>query len=486
MKKFLKKLLLCFLIIPTMFMFGCEDAPSTPGGSQNGGQQSGGQESGGQESGSQQGGSQSGGQESGGSQGGEQNGGSQTGGEQTGGEQTGGEQTGGSTVDPEEEARVAAYAIIHNFAKSGIYNLSDSYELEYETSSVFGGRYDLSEINLTKEEWDTCSNGIFNKYEEGKSSPYKTISGINSNYQGYKFINYTDEEGEHTYLEETVQEYEDKLAVFKRGYTYASYVGEDYVGNAFVYDLYDSYKTATILSIIANTEDYTELAEKVLPVAESVNDGFGDENLVPTDATTNVTIKTLENSQYELNICAEYNSKYIPVYGSKKVVVFVEYDIKFTENNIVSINVKNGQYENSFEWSARDVREYLGSRLSNPSVDIPSGSKVYLVVDNYTEVNLAFGEYDEDKMPTDLSEFNTGYMMNNMWQPRMHYVGANGEIQDTKYPFVTWGNDLSSYVELEEGTYELYLDLDKTRPIAEDSKVPSYYIADIYIFPKAN
>lgn len=486
MKKFLKKLLLCFLIIPTMFMFGCGDAPSTPGGSQNGGQQSGGQqsggqESGGQESGSQQGGSQSGGQESGGSQGGEQNGGSQT-----GGEQTGGEQTGGSTVDPEEEARVAAYAIIHNFAKSGIYNLSDSYELEYETSSVFGGRYDLSEINLTKEEWDTCSNGIFNKYEEGKSSPYKTISGINSNYQGYKFINYTDEEGEHTYLEETVQEYEDKLAVFKRGYTYASYVGEDYVGNAFVYDLYDSHKTATILSLIANTEDYTELAEKVLPVAESVNDGFGDENLVPTDATTNVTIKSLENSQYELNIRAEYNSKYIPVYGSKKVVVFVEYDIKFTENNIVSINVKNGQYENSFEWSARDVREYLGSRLSNPSVDIPSGSKVYLVVDNYTEVNLAFGEYDEDKMPTDLSEFNTSYMMNNMWQPRMHYVGANGEIQDTKYPFVTWGNDLSSYVELEEGTYELYLDLDKTRPIAEDSKVPSYYIADIYIFPKAN
>ena len=215
MKKFLKKLLLCFLIIPTMFMFGCGDAPSNPGGSQNGGQQSGGQESGGQESGSQQGGSQSGGQESGGSQGGEQNGGSQTGGEQTGGEQTGGEQTGGSTVDPEEEARVAAYAIIHNFAKSGIYNLSDSYGLEYETSSVFGGRYDLSEINLTKEEWDTCSNGIFDKYNVDKSSLYKTISGINSDYQGYKFINYTDEEGEHTVLEETVQEYGDKLAVFK-------------------------------------------------------------------------------------------------------------------------------------------------------------------------------------------------------------------------------------------------------------------------------
>ena len=471
MKKFLKKLLLCFLIIPTMFMFGCGDAPSTPGYSQNGGQQSSGQESGGQ-----QGGSQSGGQESGGSQGSEQNGGSQT----------GGEQTGGSTVDPEEEARVAAYGIIHNFAKSSIYNLSDSYELEYETSSVFGGRYDLSEINLTKEEWDTCSNGVFNKYEEGKSSPYKTISGINSNYQGYKFINYTDEEGEHTYLEETVQEYEDKLAVFKRGYTYASYVGEDYVGNAFVYDLYDSHKTATILSLIANTEDYTELAEKVLPIAESVNDGFGNENLVPTEATTNVAVKTLENSQYELNIRAEYNSKYIPTYGSKKVVVFVEYVITFTDNNIVSINVKNGQYENSFEWSARELRDYLSGKVSNPSEAFPSGSKVYLVADNYTEVNLAFSEYDEDKMPTDLSEFNTSYMMNNMWQPRMHYVGANGEIQDTKYPVVTWGDDLSSYVELEEGSYELYLDLDKTRPIAEDSKVPSYYIADIYIFPKAN
>jgi len=392
MKKFLKKLLLSLILIPTIFfMFACNtEPPAGPGNGNTGGESS------------QGGGSQSGGAQGGGSQGGDQ---------------------GQEPVDPVLAAKKAAYAILNNLAKADIYAGFENYELYVSQTYVDYGFYlDLSEINLTEEEWDDCvaqsPNWDINPKMPEESIyfnlSYPRYYGLNSDGEGYLY------EKEAWYMDtdpkfvESVVKYQDKL-IYDDG-TNFSYTDSNYAPNTFKYDFSENkYKIAEIFAIIGSTSSYTDLSTNLVSIVDGLNSYYTDENFHfdEVEIQVNVDINILENSKYELVIHSVYDTNIStngPIAGAgDEADLYVDYTFKFDNNKLISIDVQDGFITPGNSWSSSDLRSYVKLDGTGKTKEdaFPSGCKVTLVQHLYERFKFEFNDFDETKLPDNTSEYES-------------------------------------------------------------------------------
>lgn len=377
MKNIFKKLLICFLIIPTFFIFGCKN--STPPSNPPSGDQT--QQSGGSQSGS---GSQSGDSE------------------QTGGN----EQTGGSQVSPEEQAKISAYAIINNLAKHDIYTGFQSVEVNVKQSTISDMYHDISKTNVSQADWDTYSASVS---EDLLTRPFSNedylqdvfTAGIdNTNHTGYKIYH-----GVYTGKSETTQIYEGNLVNFVStppATKTATVVDENHI-NDYKYNFNNKLVIASLFTTIGQTDSYTNLSTAISDVIDESYKYYMDEinpSYTPTGTfNVNIEINTLENNQYELVIYSQYGST------SNTFTVFTQYNIKFSNQSLLSMNVQTGTIRNGWELDRSDLKSYFNNTGLDTNTAFPSGSKVCGVYRQYSKTTISFNTFNTTKL---LSDF-TGY-----------------------------------------------------------------------------
>ena len=403
MKKFLKKLLLSLILIPTIFfMFACNaEPPAGPGNGNTGGESS-----------------QGGGSHGGGSQGGSDQGGS---------DQGGGSQGGGQQEDPVITAKKTAYSILNNLAKSDIYAGFENYELYVSKTFVAYGHYlDLSEINLTEEEWDACVaqspnwdiNPKMPEEEIDFILSYPRYYGLNANGEGYLYKKEAWNDITDPKFVEAVVNYQDKL-IYDDG-TNFSYTDSNYAPSTFKYDFSENkYKIAEIFAIIGSTSSYTDLSTNLVNLVDGLNSYYTNESyhFDEVEIQVNVDINILENSQYELVINAVYdthisssNDPNNPIAGAgDEANLYVDYTFKFDNNKLISIDVQDGYITPGNSWSSGDLRSYvkLDGTGKTKQEAFPSGCKVTIVQHLYERFKFEFNDFDATKLPDNTSEYES-------------------------------------------------------------------------------
>ncbi len=453
MKKLLKKILLCLLLVPTIFfMFACNvEPPVNPGDGNTGNGTS--QEGGSQNGGSQGGSSQGGGSQGGGSQGGDQ----------------GGDQ--GGSVDPVVAAKNSAYAIINNIAKNDIYAGFESLELYAAYKYAEGSYFDLSQINLTEEEWDACveqsSNWELNpKMPEGDfyvNLPYPSYYGIKTNGEGYlyqKDKNITDLDAKFV---GAVVSYQDKL-IYDDNQSFA-YVDNNYAPNTFKYDFSNNeYKILDVFAKIGTTSTYNELSTALVSIVDGLNTYYNNEylNFDEVDIQVKTDINILENSEYELVINAVYDTKISNEPGiagaGEKVLVYLDYVIKFNNNSILSINIEDGYLSDGNSWTSTNLRDWVNVNGTGKTKQeaFPSGCKITLKHNYLKKYEFSFNAFDETKMPDNADEYASSTIQNKSYDFYIIYQDAEGTQTSSGLVKISFGETIVSHITSQEGTYDLY------------------------------
>lgn len=499
MKKFIKKILVAVLLCFCIFLPACGQTPppgpETEQGTGTGTGTGTGNEGTGTGTGTGTGSGGTGTETGSGTGTGTGNEGGNTG---TEGGSTGGE--GGNTgdngqqpVDPEIAANQALYTNLYNFLKDAkttnsfnLYSLYNTYELEVIDSSTSDIYYDYSETNITPEIWETfaSANDIVNTHQ--LESLNTTTTGFGENFTGYNYTKYlTNPE----ILDQAVTTHDDRHITLKGPHygNYASWVGEDYVENVFIkYNLDDKSKTAALLEAIATTETYLDLTEKLETVLNGINAKFNPEMMQVSDNTeVSLELKTLENSKYELTISTILNANYNTQYSHDPLTLLGQYIISFDNNGITSIYIKQTQKDILQEYD-RSKLEWWQQWNTIKSL-CPSGSKIYRIKDNYSEITINFKEYNEERIP-DINTYNLSQVFSNSYIYLEHYNADGVNVGTINYAYIDYTKTLSENFRevyyISGDTHDFYWDLEKTQPIDPNMTIPSYKNINIYAFAK--
>lgn len=483
MKNIFKKLMLCLLIIPSMvFMVACKNAepPTTPPGS---------------ESGQGGGGSQGGGDQSGGDQGG----GDQSGGDQGNGDQ-GGEEPGDPIVDPIVAAKNAAYQIIHNLAKNGLNSFAIDKELDINRTVLsLDSKYDLNNVAMTEEEWDVEveKKGLFSDFSRATQIPYYNgcyIIAQGSDGSGY----YVEKLGEELdtlekNLKEAVVVHGDKLVYFDNYYKSANYVDEDYAPHQYSYNFDEAgFNLTGVFEAIGQTDSYEGLTTSLATVLDGVNKYYNPDYVVEVPLDIVVDINILENSQYELVIKTQYETRYngSVLVGLNKYdyVAYSNYVFTFDNNTLLSVDVKDGEYMFPMTWDYSDLKSILKGK-SQFALDFDdvfnADSVVRSCVENNERLNIKFNEIDNTVFPT---EETTSLDFDTLQNRKFHlyfYPVVEGVVQSSQssYIAIEYGEQLvSPDNKYSNEEYDFFIDQALTQPIELGIIIPSYGIGSHYIY----
>ena len=449
MKNYLKKILVMMLIIPTIFMFGCgstppPSAPVTPPSEQGGG---------------------------------------------NGGGNSGGGESNPPAVDPVEQAKITAYSYIKSLAQNDIYAGFSGVELDITLGSVWGGQYDISETNLTKNEWEQYAPYAGfqpDVYQLPAETPVyamginpNRIVGISPMGEGYYYSKVGETVPELTAtLEQGVVTHSDKL-VNVGNYIATRYVADEYVPYTYAYD-FSEYSIASIFNIIGSTDSYSNLAANVENTIKDVVSYYDTSTMTAVDIDIAVEIKTLDTNKYALEIKAMYDTVYISL-GSK-VVSYTNYTFIYSSSALMSIEVQDGGYEHTFTWDSRDLKDYLSGSGLNVSAAFPSGCHVYMRLDNYKRLNIQFKAYDETKLP-DLANYDLSNIQNIKPQIVIYYVGDDNTVTPSGPFYMEVGDLVTSKITWDMGTYKMYWDRELTNEIPLDTVIPGYqwHSSNVYV-----
>ena len=473
MKKFLKKLLLSLILIPTIFfMFACNNAepPAGQGTGTTGGESS------------QGGGSQ------GGSQGGDQ-----------GGDQGGNDQGGGQQEDPVVTAKKAAYAILNNLAKNNLSQLAIDSELDITKSALqLDSRYELTNIALTEEEWDTEveKKGLFGDFVRQSESPYYggcykvALSSDGNGYylekNGFSFAEME------TVFRDAVVSHDDKI-VYVDSYNNAYYVANNYAPHEYTYDFADNdFNLVNVFKTIGETDSYENLPTTLLSIITGVSKYYNTTHVVEVPLDIQVEINLLENSKYELVINSKYATKYNGTaavgYNKYEHVSYTNYVITFDSTSLISIDMIDGEYMFPMTWEYKDLKDILKGKSAfalNFDDVFSTNSVVRSRRDNYERLNIKFNEINTNLFPT---EESTSKDFDELQKAKFYfyfYLVVDGQPQYSHAPFATleYGQQLiapNNAYPAEE--YDYFFDAAGTQPIEVGTVIPSYGIGTNSIF----
>ena len=485
MKNFLKKLLLCLVLIPAMvFMFAC-NTPEPPTGPQTPGDGS----------------SQTGGNGSGEGEGN----GNENEGENNGGD----ENPGTEPVDPVVAAKNAAYAILNNLAKNSLSSLAIDVELDVlKTSKTLDSRYELTNVNMTEEEWDTEveKKGLFSDFNRATESPYYNgcySLAICSDGSGYKVEKYgfTLEELEPT-SKECVVNHDGKL-VYVDNFKSASYVDEEYANFKYLYDFSNNgYNLAEVFATIGNTSSYENLAANLVSKITGVSKHYDPNYDVEVPLDVQVEINILEDSKYELVIKSKYATKYngSDAVGRNKYehTSYTNYIFTFNDTSLISIDMTDGEYLFPMTWKYSDLKDILkGESAFALDFDevFSTNSVVRSWVNNCERINIKFNELNTENFETEESTSKDFDALQKRKFMFYFYPEVDGQIDWSDSTIVTfeYGEELTPPNQYSTEEYDFYFDQAKTKPVEMGTIVPSYGFIEptynllystIYVIPK--
>lgn len=486
MKKFLKKLLLCLIVIPAMFfMFAC-NTPEPPSNPQTPGTESSQTPGSGNSQTPGDGGSQTPGE-----------GGSRPGGS---GEGNGGAGNPGNTpVDPVAAAKNAAYAIIKNLAQDSLSILAIDKELDI-TKSVLqaDSRYELTNIALTEEEWDTEveKKGLFGDFVRQSESPYYggcykvALSSDGNGYylekNGFSFAEME------TVFRDAVVSHDDKF-VFVDNYNSAYYVDNNYAPHEYLYDFTNNdFNLVNVFKTIGETDSYENLPTTLLSIITGVSKNYNPAYVVEVPLNITVEINILGDSKYELVINSKYATKYNGTaavgYNKYEHVSYTNYVITFDSTSLISIDMIDGEYMFPMTWEYNDLKDILKGKSAfalNFDDVFSTNSVVRSRRDNYERLNIKFNEINTNLFPT---EESTSKDFDELQKAKFYfyfYLVVDGQPQYSNAPFATleYGQQLiapNNAYPAEE--YDYFLDAAGTQPIEVGTVIPSYGIGTTSIF----
>lgn len=472
MKKFLKKFLLSLILIPTIFfMFAC-NTPEPPSNPQTPGTESSQTPGSGNSQTPGEGGSQPGGS-------GEGNGGA--------------ENPGNTPVDPVAAAKNAAYAIIKNLAQNSLSTLAIDKELDIMNSSLeYDGGYELTNVSLTEEEWDTEveKKGLFSDLVGSLEKPSydSNIMALCNNNTGYYVERYGSSfEEMTTNFKGAVVAHNDKF-VLVDNYNEAYYVDNNYAPHEYSYDFADNdFNLVNVFKTIGETDSYENLPTTLLSIITGVSKNYNTTYVVEVPLDIQVEINLLENSKYELVINSKYTTNYVP-YDDWETIIYTKYVFTFDNNSLLSIDMVDGEKQFPSTWKYNDLVNYIKGKpaftLDFDSI-FSTDSVVRSRVEDFKRLNIKFNELNTDMFPTEESTSKDFDSLQKKMYPFYFYLVVDGIPQYSFPPYISleFGQQLfapDNRFPAEE--YGYYFDQNGTRPVEVGMVIPSYGIGTNQLF----
>ena len=401
--------------------------------------------------------------------------------------------------DPVVTAKKAAYAILNNLAKNNLSQLAIDSELDITKSALqLDSRYELTNIALTEEEWDTEveKKGLFGDFVRQSETPYYggcykvALSGDGNGYylekNGFSF-----EEME-TVFRDAVVSHDDKI-VYVDSYNNAYYVDNNYASHEYTYDFTDNdFNLVNVFKTIGETDSYENLPTTLLSVITGVSKNYDTAYVVEVPLDIQVEINLLENSKYELVINSKYATKYNGTaavgYNKYEHVSYTNYVITFDSASLISIDMIDGEYMFPMTWKYNDLKDILKGKSAfalNFDDVFSTNSVVRSRRDNYKRLNIKFNEINTNLFPT---EESTSKDFDGLQKAKFYfyfYLVVDGQPQYSNAPFATleYGQQLiapNNAYPAEE--YDYFLDAAGTQPIEVGTVIPSYGIGTTSIF----
>ena len=431
--KLFRKIILSIFLCLSIFLGACGKTPPPTNPNPETEQQGGSSQQGGE---SQSGGSQSGG--------GASNSGSGAGDTQTGGNNQGngdGNQDGGdgqdntenpgnsgdqgqSQTSPEQIAweKLRDLILVDDDDDTTTANVVDLYsnfnngvELSVNRTDNTMGYYDISKLNISKEDWDFYVQKVSENYmqhpfwninaNELISLQAINIDETNSTYEGYKSTpSYTQaiKHQNETYNEIKINLPSTKYQTVTTQTFDQNEVG-NYIENNYKYDFSDDeYGIVAMCNIIQSTTQYTDFITHLGSTLNDVELGYS-QPLTPDDTwIKSVALNSLDDETFEFQINTLSRSMDDAYAENKKypypsvMVDFIQYSIKFSNSSLISIDVNTGFANVTRYHTASDLKNYFKNTGLDTSTVFTSG--VHGMTIGFMKYKFKFNEFNSETL----------------------------------------------------------------------------------------